>query len=487
MEKKRSRLFQLIPGLRLFFETDNIYKKIEDLERRPEYGPDGMTRIKDGGALGNILDKQEKWKNICKDNPVSEEDIALLKAEIRSLRDEEAENFENLKKDPNNSDYLAKRDAYKNRIEELQKIYSKKDSEFKEAAVHTIDVDMAKYTKEKMEWEINYRNIMSSAWLNLIFAVIGVHFAIFIISLVVFSYSEFTAPFFYAFVFTAALFVFTLIYILKTGYTTVPEAEEWVMEWFGEFLTVWKAGLHFQFPFFLKRKGRIFTGDQKITLYLDLNEKRDKISARVDFRDASADVIVELFFRIFNSKKSQYQIDDLVSAIAEKMEAGIRAYYGNLKIDDAIKTRAEVDLRAIIIQDATGANTFKDWGVKMVSLAVTDIKLPPEVEKERMKILSAEKDLEVKKIEQKTAEANRTIQRLNGEAESERLIAMSKAFNNNPLNGANYDLSCKKFDAYKNSKVLIVGGEKDMSLGLMAATGAATAGITKNIEEVKNG
>jgi hypothetical protein len=280
-------------------------------------------------------------------------------------------------------------------------------------------------------------------------------------------------------------FITTIIFILVKAYETVPEKREWIIEFFGEYLLTWTPGWHFAFPFFMERKAQVYKGAWKISLYMD-NETRDgKKSARVDFTNTAAEVNVELFFRIFSSYKSVYEIHDVVDAISEKMEAGIRAYFGNKRVDEAIQERADIELRQIIIQNATEADVFQDWGVVITSLAVTDIILTDVDEKVRAAKLKAEKDLEIAEVEEKTAEVKRRIAVINGRAEGEHLIQLSTAADISPESAKDYKLQLEKYDAYKKSGVLIAG-DSDGSAKTGATIGAAAQVSAQAVNSSKN-
>jgi regulator of protease activity HflC (stomatin/prohibitin superfamily) len=213
---------------------------------------------------------------------------------------------------------------------------------------------------------------------------------------------------------------------------------------------------------------------------MDAQVRNGKMSAKVDFTNASAEVIAELFFRIFDSYKAMYEIDDVIGSIVEKMEAGIRAFYGNKSIDKAIEQRADVELRSIIVQDATEAAIFKSWGVVIRSLAVTDIKLPEEVESERIRILQAEKSREIAAIVQDTAVIEARTSEIIGEGTGRGLKAIKTMAGRSSLtikDVMDFDLKTKLYHAYEKAEVLIANAAPGDNSALTGATAGAAAKV----------
>ena len=198
----------------------------------------------------------------------------------------------------------------------------------------------------------------------------------------------------------------------------------------------------------------------------------------MDFADGSGEVVIQLFFRIFDTYKATYAIDSVVSSIKEKMEAGIRAYYGPIPIDMAIQTRAEVHLRKIISQGATEADKFKEWGVIIESLAVTDIKLPKELEEKRGEVLLADKDYEISKIDRDKEKVLAETRKIKGRGRGEQVKSIAESAGISPSEALNYDLSEQRYSAWGKAGILIAGdSEGQPNSALTGAVAGAAAHI----------
>ncbi len=254
----------------------------------------------------------------------------------------------------------------------------------------------------------------------------------------------------------ATLALFALILI--GSFRIVNQNREWSMSLLGKYVTTWEAGLHFKIPLLMKVDSKIYLGTLVKTLYMDERKRGDgneKISAKVDFANGSAEVITELFIRIFDTYNSTYLIDNVVESVKEKMEAGIRAYYGPISIDQAIETRAEVYLRKIISQGATEADRFKAWGTIIESLAVTDIKLPPDLEKKRNEVLMADKDYEISKINKEKEVVIAKTVKIRGKGRGNEIKSLSKSSGISVPEAVQYDLTERRYAAWAKAGVLI--------------------------------
>lgn len=427
--------------------------------------------------LDKKVEKRKDWDKTCSqpDNLFSEDDLVSLKHSIKHTR----KLLNEMRAERNKAD---KPQEYKNRINDLNNLLcgeeaelaeKKKKQEDRVAGIKLAELE-AVYNKRKRQYNALFT--LAPAW-SLLFIVIAL--LTFAISAFARFLPENLHPTWIHYLLTAVFFVAISARILSRAYRPVPEKQEWIMEFFGKYLTTWDAGLHFMFPFYLSRKGRVYMADQGITLYLDTQMRNGKISAKVDFANASAEIIVELFFRIFDSYRAMYEIDNAISSISEKMESGIRAYYGNIGIDEAIEQRADVELRSIIVQDATEAAIFKNWGVLIRSLAVTDIKLPPEVEAQRIRKLEAEKSFEVAGVVRETAKI---------EAETLEIQGSGRGRNLKGLKGGTgarikiedvikYDIAVKKYEAYGKARILIAHDSPTDSPALAGATAGAAAKV----------
>ncbi len=339
------------------------------------------------------------------------------------------------------------------------------------------------------------KRIMWMCWLALISLVtlIDMIIAAVVATIIVTATSQKIMVFTAFFVTFAVCITISAAILFFVSRRDVDQNWEWVIEFFGKWFTTWDSGLHFLFPFFMSIKAQVFKGDQMITLYMDEKERDGEVDAMIEFFDTSSAVIIRLIFYLFSSDRAVYNIDDVVRAIREKMDAGLRAYFGKKKLDEAIAERAEMDLEAIIKQSATDPKIFKYWGAEIRSIAVVDITLPETVKKQRDKIIEAEKDREAAVIEIKTAESKAEVERIKqevrGMATGQEIKKVMEQTGPNGLNAqqaAEYLLNKKYFEAITPNKGVIIAG-KGTGAPMMGAQLAASLSLTSERLGEKSG
>lgn len=215
---------------------------------------------------------------------------------------------------------------------------------------------------------------------------------------------------------------------LVRGYAEVPQNSVWLVERFGAYIgNPWTAGLHFLFPWFgfMDAAHEVYLGEQQMRLYMSDDVEEGYGEGHVEFTDGSAPVEATVFFRIWNPALAMYNIADVFAGISEKMDGAVRAFLGQFTIDQATTTKVQYKLGPILNGaqvDAAGdpvdrndydtSPLFKpgdsdfdpratpmhiwkqmhfDWGVDVLSVAVSDIVLSEEVMKLRTEIMRAEK------------------------------------------------------------------------------------------------
>ncbi len=453
--------------------------------------------VKATNDLKKKLEDKEKWMSVCEIEHLDEETIhsmkisiekdrkilTVLKDKIRSL---ETPLDEKKIAEEQKISLEAKMDA------EACALKVKTDKFDKE---HVSGIDIAEYVSlfYKKEAQMKAVGKMCVAWTVLFVS-------IFMISLIVGLAYYFFSPFEFCKK-TISLILVLIIFapivrrVVLKSYRTVPEKEEWLMQWFGKYLTTWEPGLRFRFPFFMNRGARVtlktfsiplFRGDEKNTK--DKAGAEGRKDADVEFSDTSAGVDADLFIRIVDSFLSVYAVDHMVSSVRKNMETGIRAYYGGEDLDSAIEGKVDVSLRSIITENATDASNFKDWGVRVVSLAIGDFILSPELDAQRQLMYSAENKLKRAAVEIQTEEKEVIKKKLQGQGDGEKLKQFAESFGVPVKDALAYILQTKKYDAYEKAGILIAGNSMGTSMdsALSGAVAGAAAQAGLNVKSAKD-
>ncbi|HPY08404.1 MAG: SPFH domain-containing protein [Patescibacteria group bacterium] len=243
-------------------------------------------------------------------------------------------------------------------------------------------------------------------------------------------------------------FVSFLVFIVITivnGYFETPHKHEDIIECLGEYVgEVYKPGPHIIFPYFKLEKiaCRVYMGEQRLSLYLN----KDTPAGDVEFMDCSASLRADLFFRIEDARKANYEIGDVIVSIREKAEHILRSFFGSLRIDEAIDIKGFFRLNNVVVlvdksvdfrdkdgklqvekfkafkpsdeeaSESSFAETLESWGAKAISFIISDIDLPDNVKEQRARLLAAMKDLEVADVKIKTSRKEAKIKVIGAEA-----------------------------------------------------------------------
>ncbi len=261
--------------------------------------------------------------------------------------------------------------------------------------------------------------------------------AVTLISLIVLAPMAYLGLFFWGLIAGFTLFISLLIFSLlprrgtkdgsDKGFFVVDNNHVALIEIMGRYYGELEAGYYFIFPFFnlIFIKAIIFKGECEIVLF---DQGPDK---KVDFKDGvAADVDSRLYYKIEDAYKAVYNLDNFYSMLKDRIESSLRAYMGSNDLDFINQNKANVSL-GTICNTAMIADMNVSWGIKIINLTVSDIKLSDDDIKIRRQIMEkniqielAEKD---KQIAKSKAEADKIAEELKGKALFEKIQAMASA------------------------------------------------------------
>jgi regulator of protease activity HflC (stomatin/prohibitin superfamily) len=355
----------------------------------------------------------------------------------------------------------------------------------------------------------------------LVFFIILTAFSLFVLMLALI----FGLTFKISVIISAGYWLALTLWTLISGYIQTPHMYRDMVELFGEYIgKPLEPGPHILFPYFGFEviHARVYMGEQKLELYL--NEKEGN-GGDIELEDCSASLLAFFFFRIYNPKMATYNIDNLLGALAEKADHIIRAFFGVYTLDEAIQLKSFFriqnvaslidassdtpnkklkleELRKIVVSDEDARKTqfyknLASWGVKPVSFAISDIEIPDEIKEQRARVLTAEKDKEVAKIEIKTAEfkaekvvidaqAQAEQARLEGEGEARKVKAIMESTEMIGGEVANYLVTTTKWKAIgQNANVTLIedsGGKTADGVRIGVGIGSTGKKVESKVE-----
>jgi regulator of protease activity HflC (stomatin/prohibitin superfamily) len=200
--------------------------------------------------------------------------------------------------------------------------------------------------------------------------------------------------------FLLILAVLVLVYFIK-GIVVVQQQEEVIIQRFGRYYRTLSAGFNFIFPILdapraiTKRVTQRGTDGQVYNFF--------KLSERIDMRESVYDfprqnvitkdnvsILIDtlLYFRITDSKKAVYEIENLPEAIEKLTQTTLRNLVGQLELQETLVSRDKINSElAIIVDEAAGK-----WGVKVTRVELKDIITPADIQAAMDKQMKAERE-----------------------------------------------------------------------------------------------
>ena len=291
-----------------------------------------------------------------------------------------------------------------------------------------------------------------------------------------------------------------LILLLASCVKIVPQANAYVIERLGSYLTTWENGVHMLVPFIDRVARRVNLKEQVADFPPQPVITKDNVTMRIDS---------VIFFFITDPKLYAYGIVNPISAIENLTATTLRNIIGDLDLDETLTSREIINSKMREVLD----KATDPWGIKVTRVELKNI-IPPEAiqnamekqmkaERERREsilraegekkstvlvaegkkeaaILDAEADKQTA-ILHAEAEKQRRIEEAQGQAEAIRLVQQANADGIRMLREAGADeavLRIKSLEAFakaadgKATKIII---PSDL---------AAMAGVVESISEV---
>lgn len=207
-------------------------------------------------------------------------------------------------------------------------------------------------------------------------------------------------------------FLALVVVLVFMGVKMVPQGYEYTVEYFGRYIKTLKPGLNLIFPLI-----------QKVGYKVNVKEQVVDIEPQSVITSDNANVTVDgvVFYQVFDSPKSVYEINDLQRGILNITMTNLRSVCGSFELDELLSKRDEIGDRILtIVDDATNS-----WGVKVLRVEIKDIDPPSEL----INAMNMQMTAERKKRAQVTeAEGSRqsTILKAEGEKSAAFLLAEAR-------------------------------------------------------------
>ena len=159
----------------------------------------------------------------------------------------------------------------------------------------------------------------------------------------------------------------------------VPQANEWVVEFLGQYQATWEAGLHLKPPFVSRVVKKISMKEQVADFEPQPVITKDNVTMMVDS---------VVFFRVFDSKLFTYGVERPIGALENLAATTLRNTIGSMSLDDTLTSRDTINSQITkVLDDATD-----QWGLKVSRVEVKNIQPPNTIREAMEKQMRAERE-----------------------------------------------------------------------------------------------
>lgn len=226
------------------------------------------------------------------------------------------------------------------------------------------------------------------------------------------------------FSFSSIVYLFLLVLVLITlrySVFIVPQSENWLIERLGRYHRKIEAGLHLLIPFFEVVR-------HKVSIQ-EVQQPPDPINA-ITHDNVSISIQLAIFYRIIDSSKTMYRIENLNLAIKTIVNGTVRSVIGKTELDGVQSNRRHI---AEEIESELQA-VSEEWGIKLTRVEITEVEVDEQT-KEAMQVqLNAERKrrgavMEAEGIKQATQlQADARLYSAEKEAAAKRILADAEAY-----------------------------------------------------------
>lgn len=177
-----------------------------------------------------------------------------------------------------------------------------------------------------------------------------------------------------------------LVTVLSSAVRIIPEYQRAIVFRFGRALPLPKGpGIIFLVPLVDKIEARIST--RVVTMDIDPQDviTRDNISLKVN---------AVVYFKVVDSMKAVINVENFLYATAQLAQTHLRSVLGEHSLDELLAEREKINMQ---LQKTIDVNT-DPWGIKVVSVEVKHIDLPPDQQRAMARQAEAERERRAKII-----------------------------------------------------------------------------------------
>jgi regulator of protease activity HflC (stomatin/prohibitin superfamily) len=216
--------------------------------------------------------------------------------------------------------------------------------------------------------------------------------------------------------------------IVSSCFKIVPQAQVYIIERLGAYLTTWDVGLRFKIPLIDRVSKKVSIKEQVIDFPPQHVITKDNVTMLID---------TVVYYQITDPKMYAYGVENPMSAIENLTATTLRNIVGDLELDETLTSRDTVNTKMrAILDDATDP-----WGIKINRVELKNIIPPKEIQDSMEKQMKAER------------ERRESILRAEGEKTSAILVAQG-----------NKEATILEAEAEKQSAILRAEAQKEAAI-----------------------
>ena len=293
----------------------------------------------------------------------------------------------------------------------------------------------------------------------------------------------------YIALFVALVLILVVLLVLIANLKIVSQAQVYVIERLGSYLTTWDTGLHFLIPFIDRVAKRVSLKENVVDFPPQPVITKDNVTMQID---------TIVFYLVSDPKMFTYGIDRPISAIENLTATTLRNIIGDLDLDATLTSRDVINSRITSILD----EATDKWGIKVTRVELKNIMPPREIQDAMEKQMKAERERREsilqaegrKKSQILVAEGEKQSQILKAEAEKETAILLAEAEKEKQIREAEGQAQAIMMVQKANADALKLLSEADPSMKVLtlksyeALTEVANGRSTKIIipSEIQN-
>jgi len=227
-----------------------------------------------------------------------------------------------------------------------------------------------------------------------------------------------------------------LLIVVAVNVRIVSQANAFVIERLGAYLTTWEVGLHVKIPLVDKVAKMVSLKEQVVDFAPQPVITKDNVTMQID---------TVVYFQITDPKLYAYGVNNPMSAIENLTATTLRNIIGDLELDQTLTSRDTVNttMRSIL-DEATDP-----WGIKINRVELKNILPPREIQDAMEKQMKAER------------ERRESILRAEGEKRSAVLVAEGKKESTILAAEAEKQSAILKAEAQKEAAIREAEGESE--------------------------